>query len=195
MKKSLAPLCFIPVFLLISFTLHAQGSKVLDDNNGFKKHKLGSKYTSLYGAKAKEEDGSEKVVISSPGDKIGDIPVKAIELYYLKDTLSMIIVRVSPEFHARLAEATKGSFGTPSQDRSDNASTRKKKNEDLSTGKYYRDQYLWKGKRINMEYFYQYPIVDATAYTIKDLHLSYSMNDYNNRLTRAKKGKFSPKDF
>lgn len=182
------------IVMLTPFLFNAQGLKNLDDNNGFKKHKLGSKYTSLYGIKSKEEDGSEKVIISS-SDKIGDIPVKTIELYYLKDTLSKIIVRVSPEYHAKLIEASKNSFGSPTQNLCDNETTRKAKNQNLTSGKYYTDQYMWKSKRLNMEYFYQYPIVEATAYTLKDLHLSFTLNDYATRLSRAKKGSYNAKDF
>jgi|GEM_PF-1428573 hypothetical protein len=188
----------IVLFTIVLFTpllFSAQGLKNLDDNNGFKKHKLGSRYTSLYGVKSKQEDGSEKVVINSTADKIGDIPVKTIELYYLKDTLSRIIVRVSPEHHARLIEASKNSFGAPTQNLSDNETTRKAKNENLTAGKYYKDQYTWKSKRLNMEYLYEYPIVDATAYTQKDLHLSFTLNDYSMRLNRAKKGSYNAKDF
>jgi len=186
---------FFTIVLFTPFVLNAQSLKSLDDNNGFKTHKLGSKYTSLYGLKSKEEDGSEKVVINSTADKIGDIQVKTIELYYLKDTLAKIIVKVSPEYHARLIEASKNSFGIPTQNLSDNETTRKAKNENLTAGKYYRDQYIWKTKRINLEYFYQYPVVDATAYTQKDLHLSFALNDYATRLTRAKKGTYTAKDF
>src|SRR5678809_578749 len=128
----------IVLFTIVLFTpllFSAQGLKNLDDNNGFKKHKLGSRYTSLYGVKSKQEDGSEKVVINSTADKIGDIPVKTIELYYLKDTLAKIIVKVSPEYHARLIEASKNSFGIPTQNLSDNETTRKAKNENLTAGK------------------------------------------------------------
>ena len=146
------------MLLLSPFVINAQSLKSLDDNNGFKNHKLGSKYNPVYGTKSKEEEGSEKVVISSTADKIGDIQVKTIELYYVRDTLSRIVVRISPENHARLIEASKNSFGTPTQNLSDNETTRKTKNENVSAGKYYRDQYIWKSKRVNLEYYYQYPI-------------------------------------
>lgn len=193
--KIIYPAVLFTIVMIAPFTFNAQSLKSLDDNNGFKKHKLGAKYTSLYGIKSKEEDGSEKVVISSSSDKIGDIPVKTIELYYLKDTLSKIIVNISPEYHARLIEASKSSFGTPTQNLSDNETTRSAKNENLAAGKYYRDQYIWKSKRINLEYFYQYPVVEATAYAQKDLHLSFALNDYAIRLSRAKKGTYTAKDF
>lgn len=195
MEKVLVKFLIVVAFITFSFNAVAQNLKNLETNNGFKNYKLGSKYTPVNGIKGKEEDGSEKVVINSTNAKIGDIPVNTIELYYLKDTLSKILVLVSPENHARLIEACKNSFGMPSLDRCDNEATRKAKNQNLSSGKYYTDQYVWRGKKMNMEYLYQYPIVENNAYTQKDLHLNYSLNDYATRLVRAKKGNYSPKDF
>ena len=62
-----------------------------------KKYKLSSKFVLGLGVKHKDPDGADKIVIDYTKDMIGDIPVKTIELYYLKDTLAKIIVNVSPE--------------------------------------------------------------------------------------------------
>ena len=67
------------------------------------------------GVKHKDAEGADKIVIDYTKDMIGDIPVKAIELYYLKDTLAKIIVQVSPEYYEKLIAACKSSFGQPTQ--------------------------------------------------------------------------------
>src|SRR6185503_1142511 len=106
-------------------TLQAQSIKSLEENNGFKKYKLGSKFVLGLGIKNKDEEGADKIVIDYTKDMIGDIPVKTIELYYLKDTLSRIIVRVSPEYYLKLIEAVKSSFEQPTQDLSYNETVKK----------------------------------------------------------------------
>jgi hypothetical protein len=194
MKTILAVLLSAAMILSTSMT-NAQGLKSIDDKNGFKTYKLGSKYTSVNGTKFKDESGAEKVIINRTDEMIGEIPVKSIELFYLRDTLSRIEVKVSPENHARLIEACKGSFGTPTNDFCDNEATRTKKNENLTTGKYYHDQYKWKASKITLDYYYQYPIVSGDPYAVKDLYIAYSLNNYATRLQNAKKGAYSPKDF
>ena len=189
-------ICYL--FLLvtgIAFTFSAQSQtiKKLEENNGFKKYKLGSRYQSVYGIKNKQEDGSFKVVISYVPDKIGNIPVKTIELVYLKDTLAKIIVTIAPEYNPQLLEGVKNSFGSPSQDLSDNETTRKSK--ETKTGPTDLNRYVWKTKKIIMEYYYSYPKFVGDSYSAKDLHLLYAINDYSVRLERSKKGNTTAKDF
>ena len=194
MKKILLP-CLLIAASVFSLTVRAQGLKALETNNGFKNYKLGSKYTSLYGVKGKDEDGADKVVINYTKDKIGEIPVRLIELFYLNDTLAKILVHVSPENNQKLIEACKSSFGQPTTDLSDNEATRKAKNDNSNSGNSYRDQYIWKPKKFNMEYFYLYPKISGNAYIPRQLYLNYSLNDYAQRLKRAKSGNYSGKDF
>ena len=191
-------ICYL--FLLvtgIAFTLSAQSQtiKKLEENNGFKKYKLGSRYQSVYGIKNKQEDGSFKVVISYVPDKIGNIPVKTIELVYLKDTLAKIIVTIAPEYNPQLLEGVKNSFGSPSQDLSDNENTRKLKDKEARSGPTDLNRYIWRTKKINLEYYYSYPKFVGDSYSAKDLHLMYAFNDYSARLERSKKGNTTAKDF
>jgi hypothetical protein len=188
-------LLLIATGILLSLSVQSQGLKMLESNNGFKNYKLGSKYSSIYGIKNKDEDGADKVVISYTAEKIGEIPVQLIELFYLKDTLSKILVHVSPENHAKLLEGCKNSFGLPTTDVSDNEATRKAKNDNSNSGNSYRDQYLWKATKLSMEYIYIYPKVSGNAYTARELSLNYSLNNFNTRLQKAKKGTLSGKDF
>ena len=183
------------LLILSTSTTNAQNLKSLDDKNGFKTYKLGSKYTPVNGTKFKDESGAEKVVINSTKDMIGEIPIKSIELFYLRDTLARIEVKVSPENHAKLIEAGKNSFGTPTADNCDNEATRTKKNENLTVGKYYYDRYKWKASKITLDYYYQYPIVSGDPYAVKDLYIAYSLNNYATRLQNSKKGTYTPKDF
>ena len=195
MKIILPAILPVAVLILSTSMINAQSLKNIDDKNGFKSFKLGSKYTPVNGTKVKDESGAEKVVIHRADEMIGDIPIKSIELFYLRDTLARIEVKVSPENNARLIEACKNSFGTPTADFCDNVATRTKKNENLTTGKYYRDQYKWKASKITLDYFYQYPIVSGDPYATKDLYIAYSLNNYATRLQNAKKGTYTAKDF
>ena len=194
MKKILLP-CFLIAASAFTITVRAQGIKTLETNNGFKNYKLGSKYTSLYGVKGKDDDGAEKVTIGYTTDKIGEIPIRRIELFYLNDTLAKILVHVSPENYKKLIEACKSSFGQPTTDLSDNEATRKAKNQTVNSGNNLRDQYIWKPKKFSMEYFYTYPKVNGSAYSARELYLNYSLNDYAQRLNRVKNGNYSGKDF
>lgn len=180
--------------LLISVATFSQSTKNLDNNNGFKDFKLGSKYTSLYGVKSKDESGADKVAVSFTQEKIGDIPVKTIELFYLNDALARIVVRVSPENHAKLLEACKSIFGASSEDLCDNKATEENTGVSIP-GNNYKDRFLWKGKLLTLEYFYSYPKISGGANQVKDLHLQYSINDYENKLKTAKKEKYSTGDF
>jgi len=176
----------------IVISLPAQSLKNLDENNGFKKYKLGSKFVMGYGVKHKDVDGADKIVIDYLKETIGDIPVKAVELYYLKDTLAKIIVKVSPEYHEKLIEAVKGSFGPPTQDISSN----EKANFDTAfSPNLYKDDYLWKTNRLRLEYFYSYPKISGGAYGIKSLYLAYVLNDYGQRIQRVQRGANSAKNF
>ena len=93
MKKNLFRISCLLVGLLMITNIQAQSLKNLEDNNGFKKYKLSSKFVLGLGVKYKDADGADKIVIDYTKDMIGDIPVKSIELYYLKDTLAKIIVQ------------------------------------------------------------------------------------------------------
>lgn len=192
MRNVLIPALFTAVGLMATQTSPGQSLKSLEDNNGFKKYKLGSKFVLGLGVKQKDPDGADKITIDYTKDMIGDIPVKAIELYYLRDTLSRIIVRISPEYYEKLIEALKNSFGQPTQDLSYNE---KIKIDSAVTIGSYKDDYLWKAKRINLQYYYMYPRTTGGAYGNKTLYLAYSLNDYVPRLQRSKKGASGAKNF
>ncbi len=179
--------------LLAISRLQAQSVKNLDQNNGFKKYKLGSKFVVGYGIKYKDEEGADRIVIDYAKESIGDIPVKTIELYYLRDTLAKIIVRVSPEYYEKLLDACKDGFGQPTQDISSN----QKVNKDTAavSVNYYKDDYIWKASRLRMEYYYSYPKLSGGAYGNKSLYLAYALNDYWQRLQRVKKGANTAKNF
>jgi hypothetical protein len=185
-----------PCLLLIAFfsitTVKAQSLKSLEDNNGFKKYKLASKFVLGLGIKNKDAEGADKIVIDYANETIGDIPVRSIELYYLKDTLAKIIVKVPPEYYEKLNEALRNSFGQPTQDFSKN----EKVNFDTAfSANYYKDDFLWKATRIRLQYLYTYPKASGGGYGAKNLQLVYSLNDYGQRLQRAKKGVSSAKNF
>ena len=192
MKYILSSIYLLALCLFGFAGLYAQSLKSLDDNNGFKKYKLGSKFVVGLGMKYKDEEGADRIVIDYAKESIGDIPVKAIELYYLKDTLSKIIVRISPDYYSKLIEGVKSSFGPPTQDISSNEKT----NIDSSVSvNFYKDDYIWKTKRLKLEYYYSYPKTSTGAYGIKNLYLAYSLNDYALRLQRAKRAVNSAKNF
>ena len=192
MKKILFCIfCLLAGVLGIS-NIQAQSLKNLEDNNGFKKYKLGSKLVLGLGVKYKDEEGADKIVIDYTKDMIGDIPVKTIELYYLKDTLAKIIVQVSPEYYEKLIAACKNSFGQPTKDVSNNE---KVKFDSTASLNYYKDNYIWKATRLRMEYFYQYPKISSGAYGTRSLYLTYILNDYGQRLQRVQRGVNSAKNF
>ena len=192
MKKSLfRTACLLAGILAIS-NIQAQSLKNLEDNNGFKKYKLGSKLVLGLGVKYRDPEGADKIVIDYTKDMIGDIPVKTIELYYLKDTLAKIIVQVSPEYYEKLIAACKSSFGQPTKDVSNNE---KVKFDSTASLNYYKDNYIWKATRLRMEYFYQYPKTGSGAYGTRDLYLTYILNDYGQRLQRVQRGINSAKNF
>jgi len=172
--------------------LQAQSVKNLEDNNGFKKYKLGSKLVLGLGVKYKDAEGADKIVIDYTKDMIGDIPVKAIELYYLKDTLAKIIVQVSPEYYEKLINACKSSFGQPTKDVSNNE---KVKFDSTGSDNYYKDNYIWKATRLRMEYFYQYPKIGTGAYGTRNLYIVYILNYYGQRLQRVQRAVNSAKNF
>ena len=178
--------------LLVSLTGQSQNLKSLEENNGFKKYKLGSKFVLGLGIKQKDPEGADKITIDYTKDMIGDIPVKAIELYYLRDTLEKIVVRISPEYYEKLIEAVKTSFGQPTQDLSYNE---KIKIDSAVTIGSYKDDYLWKANRIKLQYLYMYPKTSGGAYGNKTLYLAYSLNDYAQRLQRNKKAVGAAKNF
>ena len=192
MKYIFGRFCFLSITLCAVSNLNAQSLKNLEENNGFKKYKLGSKFVMGYGVKNKDADGADKIVMDYMKETIGDIPVKAIELYYLKDTLAKIIVKISPEYYEKLINAVKNSFGQPTQD----ISTNEKINVDSTKGaNYYKDNYLWKTTRLRLEYYYSYPKISGGAYGAKSLYLVYALNDYGQRLQRAQRGANQAKNF
>lgn len=172
--------------------MEAQSLKNLEDNNGFKKYKLGSKFVLGLGVKHKDEEGADKIVIDYTKEMIGDIPVRSIELYYLKDTLAKIIVRISPEYYAKLIDLCKNSFGEPTKDFSSNE---KVKFDSTVSVNAYKDNYIWKTNRLRLEYFYFYPKISTGAYGTRTLYLTYILNDYGQRLVRVKKGANSARNF
>lgn len=142
--------------------------------------------------KTKAEDGADRLILDYTKDFIGDIPVKTIELHYLKDTLAKIIVNISPDYYEKLIEAVKSSFGQPTQDLSYNEKTKKDSAVAIGT---YKDDYIWKASRINLQYYYNYPKTSGGAYGNKKLYLVYSLNDYSQRLQRMKRGQSAAKNF
>lgn len=191
MKKNLCRIFSLLVGLLMMINMQAQSLKNLEENNGFKKYKLSSKFVLGLGVKHKDPDGADKIVIDYTKDMIGDIPVKTIELYYLKDTLAKIIVNVSPEYYEKLIDACKSSFGEPTK----NFSSNEKVKLDSTVTNYYKDNYIWKTNRLRLEYFYLYPKITSGAYGTRTLYLAYILNDYGQRVQRAQKGANSAKNF
>ena len=192
MKKQIFRISSLFVGLLMITNLQAQSLKSLEENNGFKKYKLSSKFVLGLGIKNKDADGADKIVIDYTKDMIGDIPVKTIELYYLKDTLAKIIVNISPEYYAKLIDACKSSFGEPTKDFSSNE---KVKFDSTVSTTYYKDNYIWKANRLRLEYFYLYPKITSGAYGTRTLYLVYILNDYGQRVQRVKKGANSARNF
>ncbi len=175
-----------------TMTMQSQSLKNLEQNNGFKKYKLGSKYVVGLGIKTKAPDGADRLILDYTKDFIGDIPVKTIELHYLKDTLAKIIVNISPDYYEKLIEAVKNSFGQPTQDMSYNEKTKMDSAVAFGT---YKDDYTWKTNRINLQYYYNYPKTSGGAYGIKTLYLAYSLNDYSRRLQRMKGSQNAARNF
>jgi hypothetical protein len=192
MKKSLFCIACLVVGLLMITNMQAQSLKSLEENNGFKKYKLNSKLVLGLGIKQKDAEGADKIVIDYTKDMIGDIPVKSIELYYLKDTLAKIIVNISPEYYVKLIDACKNSFGEPTKDFSNNE---KVKLDSTVSSNNYKDNYIWKANRLRLEYFYLYPKISSGSYGTRTLYLTYILNDYGQRLVRAKKVTNSAKNF
>ncbi len=171
------------ILLGISYS-DAQTAKKIDDNNGFKKYKLGSRYQLVYGAKAKQPDGSDLVHLPAMNEKIGDIPVTSVDLIYVSDLLSKIIVHFESRQNAKLLEACKGSFGNP-QDLS----------ETSRAGTNQVNHYLWKGNKVKMEYVYTYPKASGSSNAVENLQLVYAYNDYDKKVEGSNKNKYSSKDF
>jgi len=192
MKKSLFCIACLIVGLLMITSMQAQSLKSLEDNNGFKKYKLGSKFVLGLGIKHKDADGADKIVIDYTKEMIGDIPVKSIELYYLRDTLAKIIVNISPEYYEKLIDACKSSFGQPTRD---NSSNEKLKSDSSASTNYYKDNYIWKANKLRLEYFYLYPKITSGAYGTRTLYLTYILNDYGQRAQRVQKGNNPAKNF
>ena len=192
MKKCLYCIACLIVGLLIIPNMQAQNLKSLEDNNGFKKYKLGSKFVLGLGIKHKDQDGADKIVIDYTKEMIGDIPIQAIELYYLRDTLAKIIVRISPEYYAKLIDLCKNSFGEPTRDFSSNEKVKFDSTVSINS---FKDNYIWKANRLRLEYFYLYPKISSGAYGAKMLYLTYILNDYGQRLVRVQKGTNSARNF
>jgi hypothetical protein len=192
MKKCLFCIACLVIGLLMITSMQAQSLKSLEENNGFKKYKLGSKFVLGLGVKHKEKDGADKIIIDYTKEMIGDIPVKSIELYYLKDTLAKIVVNISPEYYEKLADACKSGFGQPTKDFSSNE---KVKFDSTISNNYNKDNYIWKANRLRLEYYYFYPKITSGAYGTRTLYLTYILNDYGQRLTRVQKGSNQAKNF
>lgn len=193
--KRIISILFLLASPALMIALHAQGLIKLDDNNGFKNYKLGTRYTPSYGVKTKQDDGSDKVVVGYVTDRIGDIPVKSIELVYIRDTLATISVNVEPDYADKLVTALKNSFGDPTADSSDNEATRKLKPKKGNTGSFYTDRLIWKASRIGLEYYYFYPEYSSGGGAVKSLKLIYSLNNFSLTLSKSDNSKYSSKDF
>src|SRR5215204_5269203 len=141
MKINLFRITSLLVAILIIANMQAQSLKNLEENNGFKKYKLGSKLALGLGIKHKDQDGADKIFIDYTKEMIGDIPVKSIELYYLRDTLAKIIVNISPEYYAKLIDLCRSSFGEPTKDFSSNE---KVKFDSTVSVNSFKDNYIWK---------------------------------------------------
>ena len=183
MKKVIVPLYFIFFIFFFSTKTECQSIKNLETNNGFKNYKLGSKFNMAYGVKRKDGDGVDKVVIDYTKETIGDIPVKTIELYYLKDTLAKIIVKIPPNYYQKLLEGCNATFGLYTADISNNA---EKTSDSSASSINYTNNYIWKTKSFQMEYVYYYPKSGTGAYGNTTLHLAYVLNDFPLRLKRVK---------
>ena len=61
MKKSLFCIACLVIGLLMITSMQAQSLKSLEENNGFKKYKLGSKFVLGLGIKHKDPDGADKL--------------------------------------------------------------------------------------------------------------------------------------
>jgi hypothetical protein len=144
------------------------------------------------GIKHKDEDGADKIIIDYTKDMIGDIPVKSIELYYLKDTLAKIIVNISPEYYEKLIDVCKSAFGEPTKNFSSNE---KVKFDSTVSPNSYKDNYIWKANRLRLEYYYFYPKISTGAYGVRTLYLTYILNDYGQRVQRVQKGANTAKNF
>ena len=192
MKINLFRVSVLLVAMLMTTKIQAQSLKSLEDNNGFKKYKLGSKFVLGLGVKHKDADGADKIIVDYTKEMIGDIPVKSIELYYVKDTLAKIVVNISPEYYEKLIEACKNGFGQPTKDLSNNE---KVKFDSTVSGNYNKDNYIWKANRLRLEYYYFYPKITSGAYGTRTLYLTYILNDYGQRLARVQKGSNQAKNF
>jgi hypothetical protein len=181
----------VTVFVL---SARSQTNKKLDEVNGFKNYKLGSKYQPAYGIKGKQEDFSDKVTISGNSEKIGEVTVSRIELIYAGDSLGRIVVYAEPHQHKDLLESCKNFFGEPFKDLSDNEASRQKSGN-TGGGLVYTNNYLWKSSKLSLEYLYKYPKIEGGAYGVKELFLVYTVNNFQARLDRAKKKKIKPGDF
>lgn len=192
MKNYLPFLALLFVAFIYSKGNCAQGIKNLEENYGFKKYKLNSKFVMGYGVKHKDDDGADRIVIDYAREFIGEIPVKTIELFYVNDTLSKIIVNVLPDYYVKLKEACENSFGPPTQ----NISFNDKMQIDSSVSvNYFKDNYAWKAKNFKLEYYYLYPRTKSGAYGNKTLQLIYVMNNYSDRLKRMKRTSGASKSF
>jgi len=175
--------------------MNGQGLKTLENNNGFKHYKLKSRYTSVYGMKYKDPGGADKVVVNYTEEKIGDIPVRKIELYYLNDTLAKIKVDILPYNYEKLLNACQSNFGTPTADLSVNNKSLQKDSSLQIAGNTFLDRYQWKASKLTLEYNYIYPKISSDPYSVKELFLVYSLRDYDARLKRAGTRKYSRTDF
>lgn len=192
MKNFLSVALSVAFLFLVSKNSTGQSIKNLEENHGFKKYKLDSKFVMGYGVKHKDEDGADKIVIDYAREFIGDIPVKSIELYYVKDTLAKIVVQFLPDYYLKLNEACTNSFGPPTKNFSNNAS---RQTDSTIAVNYYEDSYVWNAKKFNLEYNYTYPKSGTSAYGNKNLNLTYVLNDYNQRIKRMKQVGTSARNF
>lgn len=193
MKKIIPFLVLTLSFSLSALLSNAQNN--LEKSGGFKKYKLLSKYTNIYGQKAKTEEGPEMVSITYCPETIGDIPVDKIELYYLRDSLYRIKVFVAANNYEKLLNACKGSYGAPAMNLSNNETTQSQDSTLSHTGSTFADRYRWKSGKIVMDYNYIYPKSSGNPYAPKQLYLLYEAANYESTLKRVKSASYSSSDF
>ena len=108
MKSSFCIRIYLSVISMsIMISLQAQSLKNLDENNGFKKYKLGSKFVMGYGVKHKDTDGADKIESFKwwDGDTVATLVSAAIDWnnYSVKEFQNHKLRKgKAPEFIARL---------------------------------------------------------------------------------------------
>jgi len=133
----------------ISFTILAQDSTKVDENNGFKYYKFGDNLIQYLSAKSFSDFYfvNYQHVVKIPGgdNSIGTIPVKWVNLYFIDSLLSKIEVVVSNENSVELMKACRRVFGEPD-------TTKYKDDNSGSSGDKVEKECFWHGKNVYLFY-------------------------------------------